>query len=612
MDPHAHSVIWIWRGFPGSFDVDGRSSEPIGSGVLIAPGLVLTARHVVRPRDANGHEHPFEPTDISVAGDSIGVNGIGVADLIIHNTRDLAILRLDRTDPSAAWVELSLDPPAMPLDTEVDVYAYWDPGKGFSRKRARVASYSGKYRLFLIDTEAHSGNSGGPVFASGHLVGLVSTRDDGECWFLPLDRETVGFVYRETVLREVYSQLPISGVHLSELKDLLADVGEDPVPSQIAVPLFARLMGDAIRPQPTGNQTYFDACLQGLRRYHHKGDDRLLVFVAACRKRAKLDQRLRTEKRTALEEWLSGALKRANLSKSALDARVEAVLDPATDSSEGLILVRVARNLLAVEPVYLLDAWTAERELLAVDTPEVRPGICYRPLDLPREPVPFAQLGEHLGEAVSAGRARLRETLGREVWPRIEVVVPTDLLHWDLGGAEVNGAAVTSAYEVYLRCCERHYPELTDPLPVGALRAWKERCESLDTLGVERLESWQLCCVDQVTDPEALAKLLADDRQLWSLVGERPGGSNTRGGRHLIAGLRAGLPYMIWPLSKGLDTKEIRTNLKDWLVHRPHREWPTRLRKARSDDHPDWVHLALLWDHRDRLVPPFSPAHPPQ
>ncbi len=465
MDPHGHSVVWIWRGFPGSFDVRGRPAEPIGSGVLIAPGLVLTARHVVRPRDAEGHENPFAPPDISVVGDSIGVDGIGVADLIPHDTKDLAILPLDRADPSAAWVELLLEPPAVFLDTEVDVYAYWDPGKGFSGKRARVASDSGKYRLFLIDTEAHSGNSGGPVFTGGHLVGLISTKDDGECWFLPLDREAVGFVCSETAIRKVYSQLPISGVHLSELKELLAHLGEDPVPSQITVRLFARLMGHAVLPQPTGDQTCFDACLQGLRRYHHKGDDRQLVFVAACRILAKLEQRLPAEKRTALEEWLSGALKRANLSKSALDARVEALLNPATDSSEGLILVRIVRDLLAVEPFYLLDAWTAERELLAVDTSEVRPRNCYRPLDLPREPIPFTQLVEHLGNAVGAGRARLREAFGREVWPRIEVVVPTDLLHWDVGGAEVNGAVVSSAREVYLRCCERGVDKIKPRLP---------------------------------------------------------------------------------------------------------------------------------------------------
>ncbi len=612
MDSRELAVVWIWHGVPGDYGRTVKRPIPIGSGVLIAPGFVLTAAHVIAPRDREGVEHSIDADQIwiqSLAGAFARSGGTGIAKPILAPKIDLALLPLKIEAESGAWVELPRAPVALTRDTPLEAFAYWDPGVGLAHKEAQVAAVSGKWRSLLIDADAHPGYSGGPVFCGHRLVGLVVSRQPGgDSWVMPLDANACDLVYGNSAVGQVYLGRPISGLHLAQLGEILREL-DDPVPSGIAKTLLTRLFEREQPPQPRHDQTDFEACLQLLAQKQRRNESPLLVFLEACRQLADLDRRLSEEARKALDAWMGATMARARLSLEQIRAKVEEVLTPSNDTQDGLILIRIVPDLDATGGRYKLDAWAAGRDGPSTDASARR----FLPLDLPHGSIGFASLTEHVKDAVRAGRDYLWARLGREVWPRIEVLVPSDLLGWDLGEVMLDEGPLPRVHEVIMRCSERHYPRLTDPRAKINAFSWKQRWELLPRSVLPRLLPSKICRVDDFDCIEDIEKRLSEDSpnpNLWTWIGEIPGREGERGWQSLLAGLRAGLPYMLWPEVEGIDSRQARDALVEWLVARDHEQWPERLLKARCTDHEAWLHLALLWDRPDRSVPLFLRGQP--
>lgn len=145
---------------------------PIGSGVHIGDGYVITALHVV-DRDETGR--PINPKDIRVL--TAELDELPATLMGVNGFLDLAVYRINAK-------EAALPPAAKFADKEPEsgeelfTVGYplgWGPAVGFGRLgNSNTYIPTVETRLFQVDLSACSGNSGGGLFnAQGEIVGVV-------------------------------------------------------------------------------------------------------------------------------------------------------------------------------------------------------------------------------------------------------------------------------------------------------------------------------------------------------------------------------------------------------------------------------------------------------
>jgi S1-C subfamily serine protease len=145
-----------------------------GTGVLIAPGKVLTNAHVV-----------CHATQILLRDDGNGTRA-GARVVLISTEMDLALLEVDPADQAEfsegkTPIERSLGLPVP--QSGVEVFGYPQGGQSVSVTRGIVsrveyAEYAGNARGLRVQVDAavNPGNSGGPAMADGKMIGLVFGR----------------------------------------------------------------------------------------------------------------------------------------------------------------------------------------------------------------------------------------------------------------------------------------------------------------------------------------------------------------------------------------------------------------------------------------------------
>ncbi len=170
-------------------DGKGQGSKPLGSGVFLAPNLVLTCLHVVA--------HALDQADILLvrAVDSPDfasrvITIYHLNEVIAHGAiidplpdrHDIAVLELERpiTDATLlAWDQSSLDE-----STEVYNAGYRnsEPDKAMELVESTVSRYDGQHGVWELRDVPAVGFSGGPVVRQHNgmwrLVGLLASRID--------------------------------------------------------------------------------------------------------------------------------------------------------------------------------------------------------------------------------------------------------------------------------------------------------------------------------------------------------------------------------------------------------------------------------------------------
>ncbi|GAA3238351.1 trypsin-like peptidase domain-containing protein [Streptomyces lavendulae] len=167
----------------------GHGRISVGSGYLIAPRLVLTARHVLENRDTGvlwpvitvrvGHHHDNEAT--RVTAELLWAHPDGL---------DVALLRIDREIVLPGSVRWGRPAGIAPLPYEGLGYPW--AAKGGSRDpehmRGVLPVLSGGKDCYVLDQgpapaprsdggNAWGGASGAAIFCGGHLVGVVTEED---------------------------------------------------------------------------------------------------------------------------------------------------------------------------------------------------------------------------------------------------------------------------------------------------------------------------------------------------------------------------------------------------------------------------------------------------
>ncbi len=140
-----------------------------GSGVVIAPGRVLTNAHVVTEATEILIETPETPLPVSAEV------------LAIDQTRDLALLKIDDSDFIAKHAPVALLD-GLPKDgSKVTVMGYPMGGDALSTTSgvvsriewAAVGNHGENGMRIQVDAAVNHGNSGGPAFGEGKIVGLA-------------------------------------------------------------------------------------------------------------------------------------------------------------------------------------------------------------------------------------------------------------------------------------------------------------------------------------------------------------------------------------------------------------------------------------------------------
>lgn len=150
-------------------------------------------------------------------------------------------------------------------------------------------------------------------------------------------------------------------------------------------------------------------------------------------------------------------------------------------------------------------------------------------------------------------------------------------------------------------------------------RAWRMRWEAMATeLSAERV---YFCTADDTGQRHRLDAILSDEQWIVLVLAAAPSLRPRPGEDELAAGLRSGLPALLWHPEASLDLlREVVT----WLVDGGLNDLPAQVQKSRRAafrklNIPVDLRLArdlvILWDDPSRLVfldnPPFRPAPPP-
>lgn len=156
-------------------EAKGPLTASYGSGTCIAVsngvGLIITANHTFATVIEKNYTVEF-PELGKIEAKLVGVNV----------RKDLAALTFQGTAPT---VPLATENPK--LGDEVVVSGYGSSGKSTYKASVGLINSVSRYveGWYTVDAEARSGDSGGPVMADGHLVGVLWGSARGECYFTP-------------------------------------------------------------------------------------------------------------------------------------------------------------------------------------------------------------------------------------------------------------------------------------------------------------------------------------------------------------------------------------------------------------------------------------------
>jgi len=161
----------------GPFIVQVKTPDSHGSGAFIAPDLVVTAAHVIHPRD---RPEPFPPRRLTIIlrdGTELGV----IARLCherwtesFHATADMAVVRVDEPRPGLV---LGLVPNPLARKRKVIITGFFEGPRAGTV--TRVSGASGRDILSSDDLAFHPGVSGAPVVdISGRALGVATRSPD--------------------------------------------------------------------------------------------------------------------------------------------------------------------------------------------------------------------------------------------------------------------------------------------------------------------------------------------------------------------------------------------------------------------------------------------------
>jgi V8-like Glu-specific endopeptidase len=172
------------------FTHEDQSGASFGSGVLVSPSTILTARHVVDPRGASNTGRTVDGRALRVQGAAFGIGTVTVDELRFPTDGSIdlavAILRPPKLASIDACCALPTDlTSAVNVGDEVTLMGLSRHDGPVEQDDLRVQSFHGNAGVFVCNRSVPRGFSGGPVFSGALLVGITYARnhDQGQSYF---------------------------------------------------------------------------------------------------------------------------------------------------------------------------------------------------------------------------------------------------------------------------------------------------------------------------------------------------------------------------------------------------------------------------------------------
>ena len=166
-----NSTIQNWQHYTSSvvlIEIDGRHT---GSGFVVAPDLIITARHIVNKRG--------NYAVVLADGSKRNVQAIRIS-----KETDCAVLLVRKTSfrPLILTTKIEVGQPIFVVGSPLNRKFFNYVTYGIVSKIDVIHSRFSGNPLIMIDAAANPGNSGGPVFdSSGKVIGIFIARYPHNC-----------------------------------------------------------------------------------------------------------------------------------------------------------------------------------------------------------------------------------------------------------------------------------------------------------------------------------------------------------------------------------------------------------------------------------------------
>ncbi|MCI5209566.1 MAG: serine protease, partial [Candidatus Electrothrix sp. ATG2] len=356
------ALVRVWDGDPYG------GGTYVGTAFFIAPGYLLTAKHVVTAvKDYQQIVllHPFGAWDGSV--DKIGGPVLHPDDQV-----DIAILPVNKEVSLEYCISFDLDR-TVDLNTGNEVLL-----GGFSSKdgsveciQVQISAYFGSYNLLVTHTSIAKGLSGGPVLYNDKVVAVVCARDEKDGTKTYLERLNS---FRDFLDKYLYSRSavrlvqPISIKDLDELKHLL---GHIQISDEKVNRVFLQTVPGSRHPDNCINQSYFFTILDFLAQKKCVKPDQapLLCFLEYLQQeiRGQVDDES-SGKLSAWKEKIAGQL---GMDLQAIRAKCQPLRNIITSNDNASsLLIKIEPHNLIHKDKFILTAWLYHKDRQHPDDPD--------------------------------------------------------------------------------------------------------------------------------------------------------------------------------------------------------------------------------------------------
>lgn len=172
------------------FSHEDTSGSSFGSGVVISPSTILTARHVVDPHEASNAGLSVDSRALRVQGAAFGAATVTVDELRFPSDGNIDLAVAILHPPKMASLDACCTLP-MDLTSAINIgdqvtFAGFERNDGpVEQDDLRIQSVHGNAGVFVCNRSIPRGFSGGPVFNDALLVGIAYARnlDQGRSYF---------------------------------------------------------------------------------------------------------------------------------------------------------------------------------------------------------------------------------------------------------------------------------------------------------------------------------------------------------------------------------------------------------------------------------------------
>ena len=561
------ALVRVWDGNP----YDGGIY--VGTAFLIAPGYLLTAKHVVTA--VKDHKQIFLVSSFGAWGGSFFK-----ADApILHpdNLVDIAILPVKKQVQRKFCLSFCSD---RKFDLKIGDKVFLG---GFSSKdgtpecpEVPISAYFGSYHLSVTHTSIAKGLSGGPVLYNDKVVAVIRAREkDGTKTYLEPLSSFRSFLEDHL---DVASQVqPISIKDLDELKHLL---GHIQISDEKINSVFFQTVPGSRQPDNCINQSLFFTILDFLaqKKCVKPNQAPLLCFLEYLQQ--DIRQQIDDEPFDKLSAWKEKIAGQLGMDLQAIREKCRPVRNVVTsnNNTSSLLLKIEPHNLIHTDK-FILTAWLYHKDT-------------YEPLEISDHIYRRKDLDTGVTEILDKGF----QMFGREL--HVEAIQPLTLFDWNPARIRRNAGPIKQSLGSLCPVTVRSWDRLYHDDYISVRGRWPEKWKSCRLYcGIEELHSiheFPLSC-------EELFRKLDTNERLFVSLSVFPEKADYM--QQLFGTmLAAGLAVLFWPLEPLGNFNGLDQELKDCLSGQDNCLWPQKIYQRRRE-RDDWNDLLMLYDNPNCLPP---------